>query len=395
MAFDSLASVLSRLTGLNVRILNDAGDLVDAAEGVHVPARWQIGGGDRIDDELPATSSVALRVDATGLSTLQTSLDDKRTIVVGPFVEADAAVRAPQSLAVSEQRAWTQFLRSLPHKEPSDVDAIARLLAVAETLVATEVDRGHRERTPMVAPLAESEAERDAIEARYAAEHALRDAIARGDRAALVSLQRMAAGFDAFADRLPHDPLRLRQNLLVVLNSIGRLAAEKGGVLPVELHALSEKHAIEIERCSTTREAESLASTILEEYCDAVRMHSLTSLSLPVRRAATHIMQHLNEQLPLADLAALSSSNPTYLSRRFHAETGVTITEFTQAKRIAAACWLLENDTTPVTEIAYRVGFEDPNYFSRVFRARMGITARTYRRDNQGHRLADMPMPSG
>ncbi len=376
--------MLHRLTALNVRILDRSGSVTDAAESLRPPRRWPIGRWEH--ESIPEAGVVTLRSDPLGFRALLCRLRD-RLIVAGPFIEADARVTPPDSLTADEHRPWALFLESVPQKEPADVDAAACLLVAAGNLSYVRVERGQRDpeqpRSSVDAyPVPTSKEENQTIERRYAAERAIREAIAHGDRDALLAFRQPAPGFVAFADRLPDDPLRLRKNLLIVLNSLGRLSAERGGVLPFELHTLSESHALRIERCRTSRDAESLAPEIIMRYCEAVRSHALTSYSLPVRRAASHILRHLERKLTLDELSALSGCNPTYLSRRFKAETGETITEYIQGKRVAAACWLLEHDGAPITEIAFRVGFADPNYFSRVFRSRMGITARDYRREN-------------
>lgn len=47
--------------------------------------------------------------------------------------------------------------------------------------------------------------------------------------------------------------------------------------------------------------------------------------------------------------------------------------------RVAQAKWLLEATSLPIGEIAERCGFQSPYYFSRLFRSRVGCTARDYR----------------
>jgi AraC-like DNA-binding protein len=79
-------------------------------------------------------------------------------------------------------------------------------------------------------------------------------------------------------------------------------------------------------------------------------------------------------------LARDAATSPSYLSRRFREETGMTITEFTNRTRVAEARCLLESADDPVTSIAYALGFSDAGYFSRVFFRFAGEKPSDYRR---------------
>ena len=46
--------------------------------------------------------------------------------------------------------------------------------------------------------------------------------------------------------------------------------------------------------------------------------------------------------------------------------------------RIERACHILTTTELPVTEVAYRCGFNDSSYFVKTFRKYMGITPRAY-----------------
>jgi two-component system response regulator YesN len=69
-------------------------------------------------------------------------------------------------------------------------------------------------------------------------------------------------------------------------------------------------------------------------------------------------------------------------SRAFKQVTGYTCTRFITLARLSAAKRMLSQDSLLVKEIAYRVGFESPNYFSRRFREVEGRTPTSYRKLN-------------
>ena len=69
-------------------------------------------------------------------------------------------------------------------------------------------------------------------------------------------------------------------------------------------------------------------------------------------------------------------------SRAFKQVTGYTCTRFITLARLSAAKRMLRDDGLLVKEIAYRVGFDSPNYFSRRFREVEGRTPTSYRKLN-------------
>ena len=83
--------------------------------------------------------------------------------------------------------------------------------------------------------------------------------------------------------------------------------------------------------------------------------------------------RHYDEDLSLKDLANLFFITPTYLSKWFKDKTGATITQFVENLRMERARELLEYTSLSVGEIGRRVGYEDSNYFSRVFKKIYGI----------------------
>ena len=88
---------------------------------------------------------------------------------------------------------------------------------------------------------------------------------------------------------------------------------------------------------------------------------------------AAYLQQHYDEDLSLKDLANLFFITPTYLSKWFKDKTGATITQFVENLRMERARELLEYTSLSVGEIGRRVGYEDSNYFSRVFKKIYGI----------------------
>ena len=85
------------------------------------------------------------------------------------------------------------------------------------------------------------------------------------------------------------------------------------------------------------------------------------------------------ESVKLNDLARQAGMSPRSFIRAFRAATGLSPIAYLIQLRISRAALLLRTSTEPVTEIAFRVGFNESNYFTRQFVKLIGCSPRRYR----------------
>ncbi len=79
------------------------------------------------------------------------------------------------------------------------------------------------------------------------------------------------------------------------------------------------------------------------------------------------------------DLARMLFTSRTQIHRKIKLLTGMSTTLYINHIRIEKAKELLKNTTLNVSEIGYEVGFDNANYFSKVFKNQQGITPSVYR----------------
>ncbi|GMV81654.1 MAG: hypothetical protein AMXMBFR7_28380 [Planctomycetota bacterium] len=85
--------------------------------------------------------------------------------------------------------------------------------------------------------------------------------------------------------------------------------------------------------------------------------------------------------LSIAQLAQTAHMSESHFIRRFRAVTGFTPMEYLEKFRVGRAQELMQEEPDlRLSEIARAVGYEDPAYFSRVFRKQVGFSPRAYRR---------------
>jgi len=92
-----------------------------------------------------------------------------------------------------------------------------------------------------------------------------------------------------------------------------------------------------------------------------------------------YVINHYSAPISLPETAALFNVTPSYLSTCFKQDTGISFIGFVNRTRISRACRLLETTDLTVKEICYKTGYENPNYFSRLFKKMTGKTVSEYR----------------
>jgi AraC-like DNA-binding protein len=95
--------------------------------------------------------------------------------------------------------------------------------------------------------------------------------------------------------------------------------------------------------------------------------------------AVSYIENHFAENISVTKLAELSHYSESHFIRMFSRTYHSTPLEYIIDLRINHACIMLKNTALTVSETAERCGFDDSNYFSRIFRKRIGCSPTEYR----------------
>ncbi|MBQ8358550.1 MAG: AraC family transcriptional regulator [Oscillospiraceae bacterium] len=215
------------------------------------------------------------------------------------------------------------------------------------------------------------------IEQRYAYENELMTAVSRGQLHKADMLLTNSSSF--FFEQRVADPVRNAKNYCIIMNTLLRKSAEKGGVHPMYLDSTSSSFAVKIEQVHSLEAILPLMTEMFRSYCRLVRKHSLKDYSPPVQKALTYIDANLAGSLSLRTLAETLNVSSSYLSTLFKKETGQTITEYINQRRVKHAKHLLESTRLQVQTIAQHCGIVDVQYFSRVFKRIAGMTPKEYR----------------
>ena len=180
-------------------------------------------------------------------------------------------------------------------------------------------------------------------------------------------------------ERRGGDPVRSMKNYCIICNTLMRKAAEQGGVHPVYLDSVSKGFALRIEETDSAERAGKLMNEMVQSYCRLVKRHAMNHYSSVIQRTITYIDADLSGDLSLRNLAQAQNVNASYLSSLFKKETGETVTEHVNRKRMEHAIHLLQSTRLQVQTVAQHCGISDLNYFSKLFKKHVGMTPREYR----------------
>ena len=85
-----------------------------------------------------------------------------------------------------------------------------------------------------------------------------------------------------------------------------------------------------------------------------------------------------NAALSVHDIAQRISLTPDQLSRKLKALTGISTNQYIRSYRLNMAAALLRTKKYMVTEVLYQVGFNNPSYFTKCFKAEFGVSPSEY-----------------
>ena len=98
-----------------------------------------------------------------------------------------------------------------------------------------------------------------------------------------------------------------------------------------------------------------------------------------IDQCISYMQEHIDRSLTLTDIAGAVSLSQSHLTTLFKKKTGFSLIEYFNQLKTQRACQYLLFTDLRVNEIADKLGFEDPYYFSRMFTKVIGVSPVKYR----------------
>lgn len=150
------------------------------------------------------------------------------------------------------------------------------------------------------------------------------------------------------------------------------------GILKYE--SLEQQKLLEqIMGARTMKELNEVGIFLLEKLCGSKE----EATHLMVKRAQSMIHEFYQTGITLEEIAAKLNITPEYLGTRFHQEMGITFSSYMKKFRMTKAKELLIGTNLKLYEIADKIGYAEPKYFSRVFKEETGQLPADYRKTHK------------
>lgn len=185
----------------------------------------------------------------------------------------------------------------------------------------------------------------------------------------------MQAFHQNFIDGKVYHPKEIKECYVRFLWAILEIAKEVGSI---DDKGLKQKILLEQIITANTRDELLEVSDFLVKKFQVKKNEDTTHLT--VRRVKSMIHEFYNTGITLDEIATKLHITPEYLGTQFHKEMGITFSTYLKNYRIGKAKELLCGTSLKLYEIAERVGYADPKYFSKVFRESTGQLPADYRK---------------
>lgn len=109
--------------------------------------------------------------------------------------------------------------------------------------------------------------------------------------------------------------------------------------------------------------------------------HANRKIQKEVEHAVHFFNENLSSPISIQEYAVSQHMSTCWFIRNFKQYIGMTPMQYITSMRIAKARWLLENTDYNISEISALVGYENPLYFSRIFKKQTGRSPANYRKE--------------
>ena len=201
-------------------------------------------------------------------------------------------------------------------------------------------------------------------------------AIVRGDRESADDLFNQLLGHIYFY-AMDEEEIRIRiEELFVVVIR----AAACGGANIDHTFSLSRRYLWEIRNIRSQEELTGWLASSLRALMEQVYRGTQVKHSGAMERAVDYMKRKYALKLTLEEVAEYAGYSPTYFSRIFREDTGMTFKEYLNELRIEKSKTLLLTSGMTVTEISSMLGFNDQSYFCKIFKQSTGVTPDKFRK---------------
>ena len=179
---------------------------------------------------------------------------------------------------------------------------------------------------------------------------------------------------------LSKSPLtNLKYHFVVTVAMITRHCVE-GGLELEQAYRLSDFYILKMDSCTTVKAIAELHKDMVLDFTGKMLLLQKNAIiSKPIVLCTDYIYNHINERITINELANFTELSPSYLSRLFKQNLGISVSDYIREKKIEKATNLLKYSDISVIEISNYLAFSSQSHFIQTFEKYMGLTPKKYR----------------
>ncbi len=298
---------------------------------------------------------------------------------------------------VSELKSLRRLLDEIPFRRPEEVTSLSEILFVLGAFLSGIDTAGfvaQRERLDQQSNISDyirhlktmgGDGEHSA-EYPLDKERELLRLIASGDKQGSQKVLNEILGYVFFSSAGKIDVVKARVLELVVLLS---RAAMEGGAEVEQIFGLNYNYLNQIHKFKTIEEISYWLSRILSRFTDLVfNLQDVKHVDV-IYKAIDYIKRNYMRKISLKDVADQVLLSPSYFSKLFKDEMNCNFNHFLSQVRIERSKTVLLDNSIPLVDVAFLMGFEDQSYFTKVFKRMTGVSPGRYR-ESRGQILAKL-----
>lgn len=164
-----------------------------------------------------------------------------------------------------------------------------------------------------------------------------------------------------------------------------RIIERRGNVFDLGANAIALSRfwemygAVSVDKLSAPSELSTLLYRFMLALLTADEVPSYAEKSSTVSRAQQYMKDNYALPLTLEEIAAYCGVSREYLCRLFQKNDLASPLEFLRRRRVEAAVTMLRSTAQSIQEIGKQCGFENPSYFSKIFRTYLGLSPSEFR----------------
>lgn len=179
---------------------------------------------------------------------------------------------------------------------------------------------------------------------------------------------------------LSKNPLtNIKYHFVITVAFITRYCVEAGMELE-QAYRLSDFYILKMDSCTSIQEIADLHTSMSLDFTGKMLLlQKKPILSKSIVLCTEYIYNHIHDRITVEDLADFTELSPSYLSRLFKKELGISISDYIREKKIEKAQNLLKYSDFSLIEISNYLSFSSQSHFIQVFEKAAGLTPKKYR----------------